>query len=125
MKKYPMLIESDSDHGQENDNYNFDANGNQIEGLNVDITRDYDDNSSKLDSKYICPITKELMKSPVIAYDNCVYEKEAIIEYLRKYRTTPKQKNAKLQTQEEVEQVIQMLFDHHELKAEMQKRLLN
>ena len=62
-----------------------------------------------------------------IAYDNCVYEEEAIINYLRKYHTTPKQEKKKLQNNQEVEQMIQMLFDHHhfELRFSHVPRMCN
>ena len=36
----------------------------------------------KYDSTYVCPITKKLMKCPVVAYDKCLHEKEAKIKYL-------------------------------------------
>ena len=103
------------------DDYNVNDD-DEIEGLNVQITQNLNNDetlTNKYDDKFLCPITKELMKTPVIAYDGCTYEKEAIIQYLRKNHTTPNQKSEKLENEQEVEQMIQMLFDHHDLKQQI------
>ena len=107
--QYPIPQDSDND-----------ADKGQIEGLNVDDTcSDMSKHGCKYDAKYICPITKELMRSPVIAYDDCVYEKEAIIKYLRQHHTTPLLKNKLLKSKNDVEQRIKMLFPHYDLKQEI------
>ena len=54
-----------------------------------------------------------------IAYDGCVYEQEAIINYLRQYYTTPKQRDKKLKSKQEIEQKIAMLFVHYDLQNEI------
>ena len=108
VEKYPIPIEDDPIN-------------RQIEGLNVEITQSKEINEvqNKYDEKYICPITKELMKCPVIAYDGGIYEKQAIIKYLAKYHTTPKYPNEKLSSKEEIEQMIQMLLVHLALETEI------
>ena len=94
--------------------------GNEIEGVNA-----VDTNKGGIDAKYICPITKKIMKSPVIAYDGCVYEKEAIIEYLTKNKTTPMQGQERaLKSKEKVQQMIEFLVPHYELQMEMKKKSL-
>ena len=52
----------------------------QIEGSN---------NNEKIPSQFICPLTKEVMSEPVIAFDENVYERAAIQEYLEKYKKSP------------------------------------
>ena len=85
----------------------------------------YDDCKNSVDKKipvkYLCPITKELMKEPVIAYDGCVYEKGAIVEYLRQYHTTPTRINSNDKLQQNVieETINTMLYDHKKLKQEI------
>ena len=113
VKKYPIPKDDDLKEQE------------QIEGLNVQVTHSHQNRSDdayndiKYDKKYLCPITKQFMKCPVIAYDGCVYEKEAIIKYLRDYHTTPNHPNEKLDNKEEVEQMIKMLFVHFALKTEI------
>ena len=99
-----------------------DDDNDQIEGLNVDPTAKDDEKNAvgDIDAKYICPITKELMKIPVIAYDGCVYEKEAIVKYMRQNHTTPKQSTTKLETKEKVEEMVAILFPHYKLQKELQ-----
>ena len=124
VEKYPISKENDSKSvTNKNDNYNYNYRYNdQIEGLNVQPTGRIEKklDVGDVDKKYICPITQDLMKSPVIAYDGCVYEKDAIINYLRQHHTTPKQKDKKLENKEKVEQMIQMLFPHFQLQKEIQ-----
>ena len=77
---------------------------------------DDNDNSTK-NPEYICPISNQPMKEPVLAYDGCIYDKESIVKYLRQHHTTPKQmKQKKLQNKENVEEMIQMLFPQFELQ---------
>ncbi|XP_067597933.1 WD repeat, SAM and U-box domain-containing protein 1 isoform X4 [Globicephala melas] len=46
--------------------------------------------SSEIPDEFICPITRELMKDPVIASDGYSYEKEAIENWIsKKKRTSP------------------------------------
>ena len=114
VKKYPVIMDSDSDA----DGERICNNNQRIEGINVQATGKSKKHTSN--EKYKCPITKELMRLPVIAYDDCVYEKEAIIKYLRQYHTTPKLRNEKLANKEEVEQMINMLFPHDQMQAEIE-----
>ena len=118
IEKYPMPLENDSDDGLGNiSNY-------QIEGLSVAMTgngpNNNSDDSKKYNNKYICPITNKLMKFPVIAYDGCVYEKEAIINYLRQHHTTPKKLNSKLKDKQTVENMIKTLFPHYQLMTQIE-----
>ena len=77
--------------------------------------------NDKIDSKYLCPLTKEVMINPVIAFDEQCYEKEAIVAYFRKHKKSPT-------TQEQiddVEWVIELLVENKSLKDEIkQKELL-
>ena len=59
---------------------------------------DNDDNDDKkeeikqkslIPNKFVCPITKEMMKEPVIAFDGNSYEKNAIMEYLKLHKKSP------------------------------------
>ena len=40
-------------------------------------------------SKFMCPITKNLMRDPVMAFDGYTYERSAIVEYLEKHNKSP------------------------------------
>lgn len=39
--------------------------------------------------EFICPITQEVMKDPVIGPDGMTYEKEAIVNWLKKHKASP------------------------------------
>ena len=97
----------------------------QIEGSNIQITNndniDHIDNIEKYSNKYICPITNKLFVEPVIAYDGNIYEKEAIIEYLRKNKCTPLNKESKLKDNKQIELIINMLFTHDSIKQQIKK----
>ena len=43
----------------------------------------------RLPSAFFCPITKEVMKYPVIAADGHTYEREAIKKWLHEHKTSP------------------------------------
>ena len=43
------------------------------------------------------------------------------MKYLKTHYTTPHQKSKKLRNKKEVEQMIQMLFEHHQLKQEIER----
>ena len=51
-----------------------------------------EDMTGSIPSEFICPLTKQIMMDPVIAFDNITYERSAIEEYLEKYKTSPKTK---------------------------------
>ena len=116
IEKYPNI-----------DNNNKDNNiYNQIEGANIDITNneiinDNNDDASKYNSKYICPITNKLMKYPVMAFDGNIYEKDAIIEYLKENKCTPLKPNNKLKDNNQIEMMINMLFPDDQLRKEIEK----
>ncbi|KAA6392606.1 MAG: hypothetical protein EZS28_011867 [Streblomastix strix] len=38
---------------------------------------------------FICPITQELMTDPVLAEDGVYYEREAIVEWMKKKKQSP------------------------------------
>merc|ERR1712025_1052575 len=44
---------------------------------------------SDIPPEFVCPITHELMREPVIAFDGCTYEKVAIEEYLEEHKKSP------------------------------------
>ena len=77
----------------------------KIEGQ-VDIdTVSYPNEKKSIDNKYLCPISQEIMKNPVIAYDGITYEKDNIINYLKEYYKTPKTEN-KLNSIDDVNEAI-------------------
>lgn len=39
--------------------------------------------------EYICPITNEIMRDPVLAFDGNTYERSAISSYLKRYNKSP------------------------------------
>merc|ERR1719447_2592359 len=43
----------------------------------------------EIPSDYICPITKQLMKEPVMAFDGHCYERKAIEDYLQSHQKSP------------------------------------
>ncbi|CAN0146708.1 unnamed protein product, partial [Laminaria digitata] len=45
---------------------------------------------SALRDEFSCPITRELMRDPVIAADGHTYDREAIEMWLRNHDTSPK-----------------------------------
>ena len=68
-----MPIESDSDEDAQDHTYN----SNELKQTNFTQKIDnYKTQNDTVDHKYICPITKQLMKTPVIAYDNHIYMKK-------------------------------------------------
>ena len=51
---------------------------------------DIDNNQEiKIPSRFLCPLTKEIMKDPVIAFDENTYEREAIENHLKQNRISP------------------------------------
>ena len=67
IEKYPIPQEKEM-------GFAFSAGNDEIEGVNVKVTYTTD---NEIQDKYKCPITKKLMKFPVVAYDGCVYEKKS------------------------------------------------
>jgi len=47
------------------------------------------DRHNIIPSKFMCPITKNLMKDPVMAFDGYTYERAAIEKYLEKHNKSP------------------------------------
>ena len=52
----------------------------------INNTLDHDD----IPKKFKCPLTNKLMKDPVMAFDECTYEREAIHRYLQKCKKSPR-----------------------------------
>ena len=80
-----------------------------------ELQRTYNENEGKVEEipdEYLCPITKRIMKDPVIAFDGHSYERKAIEDYLRDNNKSPI-------TGENAEYVI--VFPNHKLKANIQK----
>ena len=71
-----------------------------------------------IDSRYLCPLTNELMKDPVIAFDGKCYEKEAIIDYIRKNKQSPITK----EKIDDVEWAISLLHSSKSLKDEINEK---
>ena len=71
---------------------------------------------AKINEKYLCPITNKIMKDPVIAFDGCCYEKEAIIKYIKENKKSPKTG----QVVYDVKLAItSLLYPNNQLKQEM------
>ena len=54
-----------------------------------DLSKQSNNNNNFIPKKYICPITKKIMKHPVVIFDRNVYEKKAIIKWCKNNFTTP------------------------------------
>jgi len=65
--------------------------------------------------EYVCPITHELMGTPVVAQDGFTYEKSAIEDWMRHKKTSPK-------TNEPIEAVFVSNFNIKTLIAEWKLR---
>ena len=125
VEKYPIPIER-VDENNLNPMDDGNDNGGQVEGLLLhdtltggNINNNNNNNNEKdIDKKYICPITNEIMKDPVIAYDGYTYEKSAIIGYLRKHGHSPHSKD---KLNQDIEMVIQMLFEDLQLKQDIHR----
>ena len=88
---------------------------NKIEG-HVLISGSSGDDS--IDSKYICPLTNKCMINPVMAVDGQCYEKEAIIDYIKKNKQSPITK----EKIDDIEWFIEMLYENVSLKKEIEQR---
>ena len=86
-----------------------------------DVSGNSGANSERIDSKYFCPITNRLMKYPVIAFDGKCYEKEAIVDYIGKYKQSPITK----EKISDVEWTISLLYTNQSLKEEIDEKFLN
>ena len=71
-----------------------------------------------IDKKYICPLTNKCMINPVMAFDGYCYEKEAIIDYIKKNKESPMTK----EKIDDVEWAIQMLYENVTLKKEIEQQ---
>eukprot|EP01084_Bolivina_argentea_P012858 24080_1 len=47
------------------------------------------DNSYHIPKRFIGPITKEIMRDPVVAFDGYVYDRQAIENYLKNHKKSP------------------------------------
>ena len=54
-----------------------------------DAKENGENREDKIPSKFICPLTKQIMRDPVIAFDGYVYEREAITQQLKEKGTSP------------------------------------
>eukprot|EP01083_Nonionella_stella_P135759 412940_1 len=50
---------------------------------------DHSKSNQSIPQTFLCPITKQIMKEPVIAFDGRTYEKEAIEQYLKMHKKSP------------------------------------
>lgn len=64
-------------------------NKNEITQNNCSHTNFNVNMSSNFKDEFICPITNELMKNPVMTKDGITYEKEAIMDWLKKNSSCP------------------------------------
>ena len=88
--------------------YNYIYNNDDTKDNDND---DDDDVEDKIPSKFICPLTKQIMRDPVIAFDGNVYEREAIKKHLKEKKVSPI-------TGEKAFTII--LFPNQQLKKEIQ-----
>ena len=111
-KKYPKPSDSDTDENcDENDvSINYGGNGQ----LDMD-SECKESNAQSIGEKYTCPLTKTVFLNPVVAANSVIYEKEAIIEWLRKYDKYPDSEKIV----KDVEHEISLLFDAVQLKEEI------
>ena len=65
--------------------------------------------------EFLCPITKEIMVEPVIAFDGFSYERTAIVEYLAKHNKSP------VTGKEADPAMVAVLIDNNNVKAMIQK----
>jgi len=72
-KAYPANNANGKHHRSDSDSSNASTTGGNI-----------------IPSKFVCPITKNLMSDPVMAFDGYTYERTAIAQYLHKHRKSPK-----------------------------------
>ena len=73
----------------------------------------------EIDEKYLCPLSKQLMKDPVIASDGVTYERSALEEYLRKHHKLPGDD----MIIDDIDQEMENLFVDDDLKEEIDKLL--
>ena len=74
-----------------------------------------DNTKLKIPDEYLCPITKQIMKDPVMAFDGYCYERGAIESYLKINNKSPV-------TGASADYVI--VFPNHRLKAKIQKHMM-
>ena len=93
----------------------------QIDGLKEkykerdNVDNGVNDDMKKVPEQYKCPITKKIMKDPVMAFDGHSYERKDIEEYLTRNNKSP--------VTGEIAQYI-VVFPNHKLKAEIEKFLV-
>mmetsp|Transcript_2881 Transcript_2881/g.5374 ORF Transcript_2881/g.5374 Transcript_2881/m.5374 type:complete len:567 (-) Transcript_2881:112-1812(-) len=58
-------------------------------------------NGLQIPSQFLCPLTKQIMMEPVLIFDDCTYEKQAIVEYLKAHNNTSPMTNEKCDVDEE------------------------
>ena len=63
-----------------------------MNGDDIGIEHESEEAGSQIPSKFVCYITKKLMREPVMAFDGYTYEKSAIEQYLRKHKKSPRTK---------------------------------
>ena len=108
-KNNPIIVEKDDEDEGEG--------GNNGEGQVMTSLND----ANNKDQKYLCPLTDELMRDPVIAFDGKCYEKEAIIDYIRKNKQSPITK----EKIDDVEWAISLLYDNQSLKQEIEAKFFS
>ena len=101
--KYPMPIENSHD-------------GNN--GINGELKMENDLENE--DERFLCPLSGELMNDPVIAMDGNTYEKEEIINYLRRHGDFPRSVNGEKCAN--IELAIGLLRENIPLKQEIERK---
>ena len=77
--QYPIPKENDNDQGIEG----------QVAISGFESNNNNNDNNIKIDSKYVCPVSQQLMKDPIIASNGITYERVALQSYLKQYKKLP------------------------------------
>lgn len=82
----------------------------------ISVKREYllKDPDAGIPDEYLCPITRELMKDPVIAEDGYTYEREAIVAWTSKGKDCSPMTNATLNTKQLTpNRSLKMLIQRH------------
>ena len=82
----------------------------------VTCEHDKTTNSKEIDQKYLCPLSKQVMRDPVIASDGVTYERSALAVYVRKHHKLPHDD----MIIDDIDQEIQDLFVDENLKQEIE-----
>ena len=126
-EKYPMrrkksrfsLINApDTNNYSNNAALAVESNKENVNSNSDNTVRNPTDNDVDIDNRYLCPISKTLMKHPVLAVNGGTFEKDNIIQYWRQYGKDPITNEIMLN----VDEAIGLLHDNLKLKKEIDEK---